>query len=92
MGTEEETKIIARSENHHESFVPVPEELLTHITTWSGETPENLIRADMVYQQSLNGSQLFSVGSITFCGSLLFNDGSNDISTIVKNILARFME
>ncbi len=92
LGTEEETKIIARSENHHESFVPVPEELLTHITTWSGETPENLIRADMVYQQSLNGSQLFSVGSITFCGSLLFNDGSNDISTIVKNILARFME
>ena len=45
LGTEEETKIIARSENHHESFVPVPEELLTHITTWSGETPENLIRA-----------------------------------------------
>ena len=92
LGTEEETKVIARSENHHESFVPVPEELLTHITTWSGETPENLIRADMVYQQSLSGSQLFSVGSITFCGSLLSNDGSNDISTIVKNILARFME
>ena len=25
------------SESHHESFIPVPEELLTHITTWSGE-------------------------------------------------------
>ncbi len=92
LGTPENTHVIARSENHHESFIPVPEELLTHITTWSGEPVEKLIRADMVYQKSESGSQLFSTGSITFCGSLLFNDTDNDISRIVANVLHRFLE
>ena len=92
LGTPENTRVIARSENHHESFIPVPEELLTHITTWSGEPVEKLVRADMVYQKSESGSQLFSTGSITFCGSLLFSDADNDISRIVANVLHRFLE
>jgi len=91
LGTPENTRVIARSENHHESFIPVPEELLTHITTWSGEPVEKLVRADMVYQKSDSGSQLFSTGSITFCGSLLYNDADNDISRIVANVLRRFL-
>ena len=91
LGTPENTHIVARSENHHESFIPVPEELLTHITTWSGEPLEKLIRADMVYQRSDSGSRLFSTGSITFCGSLLYNEADNDISRIVANVLRRFL-
>ncbi len=91
LGTPDNTHVIASSEDHHESFIPVPEELLTHITTWSGEPVEKLVRADMVYQKSDSGSQLFSTGSITFCGSLLFNDADNDISRIVANVLRRFL-
>ena len=91
LGTPENTRVIASSENHHASFIPVPEELLTHITTWSGEPIERLVRADMVYQQSDSGSQLFSTGSITFCGSLLHNEGGNDISRIVSNVLRQFL-
>ncbi len=92
LGTPDNTRVIASSENHHESFIPVPEELLTHITTWSGEPIEKLVRADMVYQQSDSGSQLFSTGSITFCGSLLHNNADNDISRIVANVLRRFLK
>lgn len=92
LGTPDNTHVIASSENHHESFIPVPEELLTHITTWSGESLAELIRADMIYQVSETGSQLFSTGSITFCGSLLYNEGENDISKILKNVLGRFLE
>ena len=33
----------------------------------------------------------FSTGSITFCGSLLYNDADNDISRIVSNVLRRFL-
>ena len=91
LGTPENTHVIASSENHHESFIPVPEELLTHITTWSGESIERLVRADMVYQKSESGSQLFSTGSITFCGSLPYNGADNDISRIVANVLRRFL-
>ena len=91
LGTPENTRVIASSEDHHGSFIPVPEELLTHITTWSGEPIDKLVRADMVYQRSDSGSQLFSTGSITFCGSLLYNDADNDISRIVSNVLRRFL-
>jgi N,N-dimethylformamidase len=41
--------ILARSEAHQSHHVVVPEELLTHVTTVTGERPQALIRADIVY-------------------------------------------
>ena len=52
---------------------------------------EKLIRADMVYFETPSGGRVFSTGSITFCGSLLHNDGDNNISRIVANVLDRFL-
>ncbi len=92
LGSPEDVHILASSENHGESFVVVPEELLTHITTWSGEPLQKLLRADMVYQKPAKGGQLFAVGSITFCGSLLFNKGDNNISKLLLNVFQRFLE
>lgn len=91
LGTPEDVHILASSENHHESFILVPEEMLTHITTWTGEPIDELVRADMVYQKSENGGQLFATGSITFCGSLLYNEGDNNISKLVANVFNRFL-
>lgn len=91
LGTPENVHILASSENHHESFILVPEEMLTHITTWAGEPIDELVRADMVYQKSENGGQLFATGSITFCGSLLYNEGDNNISKLVANVFNRFL-
>jgi N,N-dimethylformamidase len=91
LGTPEDVHILASSEDHHESFILVPEELLTHITTWAGEPIDDLIKADMVYQKPDTGGQLFATGSITFCGSLLYNDGDNNISKLVGNVLRRFL-
>ena len=51
-----------------------------------------LIRADMVYFEAPNGGAVFSVGSITFCGSLPHNNFDNDISRIVDNVLRRFRD
>ena len=62
--------ILARSEAHQSHHVVVPEELLTHATTVTGERPWALIRADLVYFETTAGGAVFSVGSITFCGSL----------------------
>ena len=90
LGTTENTVVLARSEAHDGDFMVVPEECLTHLTTVSGEPAEQLIRADMVYQQNRSGSKLFSVGSITFCGSLLVNNGENNISRLLKNVLHDF--
>ena len=92
LGTPENTHLLASSEGHSADFILVPEEWLTHITTWAGEPMETLIRADMVYQKSETGSQLFAAGSITFCGSLLYNQGENNISKLVANVLVRFLK
>ena len=91
LGSPEDVHILASSENHHESFILVPEELLTHLTTWPGEEIDDLIRADMVYQKSDHGGQLFATGSITFCGSLLYSDGDNNISRLLGNVMERFL-
>jgi N,N-dimethylformamidase len=92
LGTDQNTVVLASSENHDKFFVLVPEEQLTHLTTLSGEPTEKLIRADMIYQCNDSGSQLFSTGSITFCGSLLYAEGDNNISRILANVVYRFLQ
>lgn len=90
LGTPAGTKVLARSENHSDSFVAVPEELLSHIHTVTGEDPDDLIRAEIIYANLPNGGAIFSVGSICFCGSLLHNDGVNGVSRMVENVVRRF--
>ena len=67
----------------------VPEEQLTHLTNISGGPEASIKRADMIYFQVAGGGSVFSVGSITFCGSLPWNNYDNNISTILLNVLSR---
>jgi N,N-dimethylformamidase len=91
LGTPPHAVVLASSEGHDlAKFVLVPEEWLTHVATWPGDPPARLIRADMVYFETPNGGAVFSVGSITFCGSLAHDGYRNDISRIVDNVLRRF--
>ena len=90
LGTPEGAVILARSDDPPTSFVTVPEEMLTHVSTVSGETPDELIRGEIVYFQTPSGGAVFSVGSITFCGSL-WNDGfTGPISTLLENVVRGF--
>ena len=91
LGTSENVRIIASSEKHSESFVLVPEEHLTHITNWPGEPVEDLLRADMIYFDVPGGGAVFSTGSITFCGSLPWNNFDNNISKLLRNVFDRFL-
>ncbi len=92
LGTPENAVILARSENHDDETIMVPEEMLTHIMNWSKETTEDLIRADMIYYTVPGGGQVFSTGSITYCGCLPWNGGDNNISRLTLNVLRKFME
>jgi N,N-dimethylformamidase len=91
LGSPETVRILAQSEDHPDHFVLVPEELLTHLTTWAMQPIDELIRADMVYFDVPGGGAVFSVGSITFCGSLPWNGGDNNISRIIENVMQRFL-
>jgi N,N-dimethylformamidase len=68
----------------------VPEELLTHLTTVTGEKPADLIRAELVYFETAKGGAVFSTGSITFCGSLSHGGYDNPVSRMLENVLRRF--
>lgn len=90
LGSPPGTVILARSENHSPSFVAVPEELLSHINTVTGEDPADLTRSEIIWCPKPGGGALFSVGSICFCGSLNHQGGANGISRMVENVLRRF--
>jgi len=90
LGTPQGTVILARSQGHGSSYMAAPEELLTHIATVSGESPRDLIRAEIVYARLPGGGQLFATGSITFCGSLPWNGFDNGVSTMLENVMRHF--
>lgn len=48
-------------------------------------------RADMVYLTNATGGAVFSVGSISWFGSLNFKDDENNVSRITENVLRRFL-
>jgi N,N-dimethylformamidase len=94
LGTPSHALVLAASEGHDPSapWVLVPEEYLTHLTTWPGQRPADLIRADMTFFEAPNNAAVFSTGSITFCGSLPTNGFDNDCSRLLGNVLTRFLD
>jgi N,N-dimethylformamidase len=72
------------------SFLTVPEELLSNTATINGEKVEDLSRGEIVYFEAPSGGAVFSVGSITFCGSLWRNGFEGPISRLLENVVRRF--
>jgi len=70
----------------------VHEERLGFDTTIPGESLDRLIRADMTFIEKQDGGAVFSVGSITYCGSLPANGFDNDVSRLTFNVLNKFGE
>ena len=50
------------------------------------------VRSDIAFHETPNGGGCFAFSSIAFCGSLPWNNGKNNISTLVGNVLNRFMQ
>ena len=94
LGTPEHAIVLASSEGHDPDapWVLVPEERLTHITNWPGESDPSLIRANLTFFETAGGGAVFSTGSITFCGSLPTDNFNNDVSRILQNVLDRFLD
>jgi N,N-dimethylformamidase len=92
LGTPDNAVILARSEQPPPSMTLVLEEMLSHISTVSGEKPADLMRAEIVWFDTPGGGQVFSVGSITFCGSLWRNGFQGPVSRLLENVVRRFQQ
>jgi N,N-dimethylformamidase len=90
LGSPPNIAILARSENHQAHFVAVPEELLSHVNTVTGEAPRDLIRAEIITFETTQGGAVFATGSITFCGSLSHHNHDNSVSRMLGNVVRRF--
>ncbi|OWW21097.1 N,N-dimethylformamidase beta subunit family domain-containing protein [Noviherbaspirillum denitrificans] len=90
LGTPVNAVVVARSEKHQAHFGVTPEEVLSTLPHIGGGGSADLIRADMTYFETPGGGAVFSVGSITFCGSLSHNNYENNISQLLRNVVRRF--
>ena len=82
---------LATSENHTQQVMLANEEF--------GVVPPNLggdqndrVHADLAFYETPSGGAVFSTGSISWCGSLLWNGGDNNVSKITENVLRRFAD
>jgi N,N-dimethylformamidase len=91
LGTPDFVTVIAASEGHGPTFETTFEELLLPGIFDGGPRPYGGIRSNIVYGIDENGGGLFSVGSITFCGSLSHNHYDNNVSRLLENCLHKFL-
>lgn len=90
LGTPMNAVIVARSGPLPASFFTVFEELYGK-DTLTGEDPAAMARGEIVYFDTPGGGAVFSVGSITFCGSLWHDgDWQGPVSRMLENVVRRF--
>jgi N,N-dimethylformamidase len=89
LGTPSHTSILATATGFSDYYQHVIEENLASDDKQGG-TKSPLVRADMVYLRYPGDGAVFSVGSISWCGSLSFNEYSNNVSQITENVLRKF--
>ena len=77
------------SKDPEENFILVPESQLTHLSNIKHLPEDEILQADMVYFEVPGGGSVFSTGSITFCGSLPWNNFNNNVSKLLENIIKK---
>lgn len=89
LGTPPNTRLLASSYGHSENYTVVPEDMLfPHSGLNGGES--SLVRADITYFSTADGGAMFSSSSISWIGSLSWNDYENNVSKMMHNVLDRF--
>ena len=88
-GTPPHALVVAKGVVIHEDYFPVNEDLLA---TRHPRPREDWSCADMVFFETPAGGAVFSVGSMTYVGSLPVDQYRNTLCRLTENVLRRFME
>jgi N,N-dimethylformamidase len=88
-GSPSHSLVLASSFGHSNMFAVTSSSVLDTLPN-PGSELDNL-RADMVFFETGHGGAVFSVGSIAWCGSLSHNGYCNSVSTVMRNVLERFV-
>ena len=91
LGTPAHALVVARSENHSNTYELVAEEvLIPHGATDAIINPD--IHADLTFFETSGGGAVFSTGSIAYAGSLAWNGFDNNLFLLTTNVLNRFKD
>ncbi len=90
-GTPSHTLVLASSEGHSENTILCPDECGFNHSAMNGTQNPN-VRADITFFETPGGGGVFSVGSISWAGSLSHNNYDNNISRITGNVVHRFLD
>lgn len=89
LGTPPNTLLLASSVAHGPNAMLVPEEYaFAHPAGNGDESP--LVRGDITYFTTPEGGGMFATSSMSWCGSLSYGDGDNNVSRLTANVLRRF--
>jgi N,N-dimethylformamidase len=81
--------VLAKGICIHDDFCPVNEDMLVHRHP---KKREDWACADMVFFETPAGGAVFSVGSMTYVGSLLIDGGNNTLAKLTANVVRRFRD
>lgn len=90
LGSPRETLRLATTELRHTDYYQLVVEDCAFVLPGLGGTQEPKVRADITYLEDAGGGAVFSVGSINWIGSLMWNGGDNNVSRMTRNVLQRF--
>jgi N,N-dimethylformamidase len=91
LGTPPHALVVARSENHSNTYELVNEEVRVAHGMTDGLSNKQ-IHADMTFFETAGGGAVFSTGSIAYAGALGHNGFDNAIAKLTWNILRRFAD
>jgi N,N-dimethylformamidase len=90
LGTPAHALVVARSAEHSENTLIVPDEIGFNHTVMDGaQSPR--VRADMTFFETPGGGAVFSTGSIAWAGSLSHDGYDNNVARLSENVVRRFL-
>ncbi len=90
LGTPPQATVLASAWGFSTNYQRAIEELSMTSPGAGDGTNDPDVRADLLHCAFPGGGEVFSVGSMTWIGSLLHNDGHNGVARLTGNVVHRF--
>lgn len=91
LGTPRHALTVATSEPHSKYYLLATEEMRLPTPMITGENNPK-VRSDITFFETPAGGAIFSVGSITWAGSLAYDDFDNNVARVSENVLREFLD
>lgn len=89
LGSPPNTMVLARASGFTDAYQLVVEEVQSS-DSLQGGTVNPLVYADLAYSKLAGGGALFATSSISYAGSLYYNNYDNNVSRITENVVRGF--